>query len=99
MFITKASNIACIIQCGGIWFANNNFGVSWKLYQGVVKQTETLKQGVCHISLVKRIKEQIKSNNSRRNKKPVVENNVNVESDDEDENEEVHEETSSGSVQ
>ncbi len=94
-FITKASNIACIIQCGGIWFANNNFGVSWKLYQGVVKQTETLKQGVCHISLSEKDKEEMKNNNS--NEEQSVENNVNVESDDE--GEEVQENSSdSGSV-
>ena len=60
-FINKGSNIACILQCGGIWFANNNFGVSWKLYQGVVKPTETLKKGTCHISLSREDKEQIKN--------------------------------------
>ena len=95
-FITKASNIACIIQCGGIWFANNNFGVSWKLYQGVVKQTETLKQGVCHISLSEKDKEEMKSNNS--SEEPVVENNVNVESDDEGEEEVQEDSSESGSV-
>ena len=50
-FIQKGSNVACIIQCGGIWFANGKFGVTWKLYQGVVKQVEGLERGKCHIKM------------------------------------------------
>jgi len=50
-FIQKGSNVACIIQCGGIWFANGKFGVTWKLYQGVVKQVESLQRGKCHIKI------------------------------------------------
>jgi len=49
--IPKGSEIACIIQCGGIWFANGKFGVTWKLFQGVVKPTQTLAKGMCHIKL------------------------------------------------
>lgn len=96
VFITKASNIACILQCGGIWFANNNFGVSWKLYQGVVKPTETLKQGVCHIALSAKDKEQITSSggSDEDNREPEVVNNVQVESDDEGESEEAQETSS-----
>jgi hypothetical protein len=52
-FIQKGSNVACIIQCGGIWFANGKFGVTWKLYQGVVKQVEGLQRGKCHIKMSK----------------------------------------------
>ena len=48
--ITKGSNVATIIQCGGIWFANGKFGVTWKLFQCVVKPRETL-SGKCHIQL------------------------------------------------
>lgn len=50
-FIKKGSNIACIIQCGGIWFANGKFGVTWKLFQGKVKPIENLEQGKCHIKI------------------------------------------------
>ena len=49
--IPKGSEIACIIMCGGIWFANGKFGVTWKLYQGVVKPTQSLEKGLCHIKL------------------------------------------------
>ena len=37
--------------CGsGIWFANGKFGVTWRLFQAVVKPRASLK-GKCHISL------------------------------------------------
>jgi hypothetical protein len=48
--IVKGAHMACIIQCGGIWFANGKFGVTWKLKQGVIKPKMTL-NGTCHISL------------------------------------------------
>jgi len=48
--ITKASNVAVVIQCGGIWFANGKFGVTWRLVQAVVKPRANLK-GKCHIML------------------------------------------------
>lgn len=48
--IAKGSHIAVVLQCGGIWFANGKFGVTWKLLQGVVKPRETIK-GKCHILL------------------------------------------------
>ena len=51
IIIPKGSEIACIIICGGIWFANGKFGVTWKLYQGVVKPTQSLEKGMCHIKL------------------------------------------------
>ena len=48
--LTKGSNISCVMQCGGIWFANGKFGVTWRLVQAIVKPKESLK-GKCHISL------------------------------------------------
>tara|TARA_R110002074_G_C12379021_1_gene652241 strand:- start:41 stop:973 length:933 start_codon:yes stop_codon:yes gene_type:complete len=49
-YISKASHVATLIQCGGLWFANGKFGVTWKLLQGVVKPKPSLK-GKCHIAL------------------------------------------------
>jgi hypothetical protein len=49
--IPKGSEVACILICGGIWFANGKFGVTWKAYQIVVKPSETLEKGICHIKL------------------------------------------------
>jgi len=48
--IAKGSHIAVSIQCGGIWFANGKFGVTWKLFQAIVKPKMSLK-GKCHIKL------------------------------------------------
>ena len=48
--IPKASNVAIVIQCGGIWFANGKFGITWRLVQGLVKPRANLK-GRCHIQL------------------------------------------------
>jgi hypothetical protein len=39
-----------VIQCGGLWFAGGKFGVTWKLFQGVVQPRPSLK-GKCLISL------------------------------------------------
>ena len=55
-FIVKGSNVATIIQCGGIWVANGKFGVTWKLFQAVVKPKITL-SGMCHINLSQKDKE------------------------------------------
>ena len=48
--LTKASNVACIIKCGGVWFANGKFGVTWRLVQAVVKPKASL-TGKCFIEL------------------------------------------------
>jgi hypothetical protein len=48
--VPKLTRIACVLQCGGIWLANGKFGVTWKLFQAVVKPPQSLK-GKCHILL------------------------------------------------
>lgn len=54
--LTKASNVACIIKCGGVWFANGKFGVTWRLVQAVVKPKASL-TGRCFIELTNGEKE------------------------------------------
>lgn len=39
-----------MIQCGGLWFANGKFGVTWRLVQGIV-QPKLSMRGRCHLSL------------------------------------------------
>jgi hypothetical protein len=56
--IAKGSHVAVVILCGGIWFANGKFGVTWKLFQGVVKPKATMR-GTCHIQLSVEDKERI----------------------------------------
>ena len=48
--IPKSSNIAVILKCGGLWFANGKFGCTWKLVQAAVKVKESLK-GKCLFSM------------------------------------------------
>jgi hypothetical protein len=48
--ITKGSDAALIITCGGLWFAGGSFGVTWRLVQAVLKPKPTL-SGRCHIVL------------------------------------------------
>lgn len=48
--ITKGSDAALIITCGGLWFAGGSFGVTWRLVQAVLKPKPTL-SGRCHIQL------------------------------------------------
>lgn len=51
-FLAKGTQVMCVIQCGGLWFANGKFGVTWKLNQAVVqKPREQILQGKCLINL------------------------------------------------
>lgn len=44
--IPKGMNIEVVLQCGGIWFANGKFGVTWKLHQAMIHPKPSMK-GVC----------------------------------------------------
>lgn len=46
----KMMNLATVLQCGGLWFANGKFGCTWKLFQSVVKPRASMR-GKCMISL------------------------------------------------
>ena len=48
--IPKSSHVACILRCGGLWFANGKFGCTWKLVQSAVKPRESMK-GRCFITI------------------------------------------------
>lgn len=50
-FITRGTNMATVVQCGGLWIVGGKMGVTWKLVQTIVKQQNTSIQGVCHIEL------------------------------------------------
>jgi len=51
-FVPKMSNIACVLQCGGIWIGGKGWGLTWKMVQGVVKPREVVSvYGKCHIQL------------------------------------------------
>lgn len=89
--LIKGSNVAVIIQCGGLWFANGKFGITWKLSQAVVQRKQSFAlNGQCLIQLNSSDKEKLK-------KAPAVESTVEVEMaskvavEDSDDEEEVEE--------
>lgn len=48
--ITKGCQVATIIRCGGVYFVNGKFGLTWRLHQALVKPKASL-SGKCFISL------------------------------------------------
>ena len=90
-YIVKGSNIATLIQCGGVWFANGKFGVTWKLVQAVVKPPASLK-GKCHIELSVDDKDKMVSSTTTTDTKKTIEDSED-EIDEEDAEEEVEEKT------
>ena len=75
-FVPKKSNVACVLQCGGLWFGGKGWGVTWRLNQCVVKpHIQDTVFGKCHIELSTDEKEIIE-------KQPIAEN-VNDSEDEE----------------
>ena len=60
-FLKKGTTLASVIQCGGIWFTNGKFTVTWKLLQSVVPKPKASITGRCLIKLKPTEKEQLKS--------------------------------------
>lgn len=51
-FVPKLSNVACVLQCGGLWFGGKGWGLTWRVNQIVVKPREVVSVfGKCHVSL------------------------------------------------
>jgi len=51
-FVQKLSNVACVLQCSGIWIGGKGWGLTWKMIQCVVKPREVVSvYGKCHIEL------------------------------------------------
>ena len=51
-FVPKLSNVACVLQCGGIWIGGKGWGLTWKMIQCIVKPREVVSvYGKCQIQL------------------------------------------------
>lgn len=51
-FVPKLSNVACVLQCGGIWIGGKGWGITWKVVQCIVKPKEIVSiYGKCQIQL------------------------------------------------
>jgi len=81
-YVPKFTRIACVLQCGGIWFAAGRFGVTWKLFQAVVKPPQSLR-GTCHIEVSDTDRE-IMSNDSKAGAGAGARSNASNEDDDDD---------------
>jgi len=59
-FVPKNSEVACLVQCSGIWIGGKGWGITWKLTQCIVKPPVNVSVfGKCHISISENDKEQI----------------------------------------
>jgi hypothetical protein len=49
--IPPKSQVACVLQCGGIWIGGKGWGLTWKLFQCVVKKNQNAVslRGVCNV--------------------------------------------------
>ena len=59
-YLQKGINLAAVIQCGGLWFANGKFGLTWKLIQAVVQKPRGSLSGQCFIKLKPADKDRLK---------------------------------------
>jgi hypothetical protein len=59
-FIQKGIHVACLLQCGGLWFANGKFGITWKLVQAVAQKPRASLTGQCFLKLKTADKEKLK---------------------------------------
>jgi hypothetical protein len=61
--VPKYSQIACVVQCGGLWFGGKGWGVTWRLNQAVVKPrgNSGFDNDICHLKLSDEDKSKINS--------------------------------------
>jgi len=51
-FVPKLSRVACGLQCTGIWIGGKGWGLTWKMFQCIVKPREVVSvMGRCQIQL------------------------------------------------
>ena len=99
-FVPKQSQVAAVLQCGGLWFGGKGWGVTWKVNQCVVKPREVVSVfGKCHIQLsadeIKQMDKPVQANEADDEEgtplpasTPAVDTNV-EDSEEEEEEEEV----------
>ena len=49
-YLKKGTQAGLLIKCGGLWFANGKFGVTWRLLQAKIRPRTTI-TGTCQIAL------------------------------------------------
>lgn len=84
-YLKKGAMVACVIQCGGIWFTNGKFTITWKLLQAVVQKPKGNIAGQCLIRLKPQEKEQLQK--SAPPDDVDVEDSINAHVEDSDDDE------------
>lgn len=93
-FVPKMSDIACVLQCGGIWIGGKGWGITWKMTQGIVKpKLIESPYGKCYIELdieeVKRLESNtVEEQDEVQDPTPVKSEPVSTEVPDSDEEQE-----------
>jgi hypothetical protein len=88
-FVPKLSSVACVLQCGGLWFGGKGWGLTWKINQIVVKPREVISvYGKCHITLsqdeMKEINESPAGESGDSDRPVVATTNIEVADSDDD---------------
>ena len=60
-YLKPKTHVICLIQCGGIWFVNGKFSITWNLKQAIVQKPKVSMEGQCFIKLKTADKEKLKS--------------------------------------
>ena len=60
-FLKPKTHVICLIQCGGIWFVNGKFSITWNLKQAIVQKPKVSMEGQCFIKLKTADKEKLKA--------------------------------------
>jgi hypothetical protein len=68
--LTKGVKTTSLLQCGGLWFANGKFGVTWKLLQAVIPKPKPSLVGTCFLK--KKVAVSVEQVESRTQSAPLV---------------------------
>lgn len=83
--ITKGIHVACVLKCGGVYFVNGKFGVTWKLEQAILKPKSSIR-GKCAVRLTDSDRKKLESQANEDDVEDSGDVSVAVEDDsDEDE--------------
>lgn len=83
--LKPSSMVSCILECGGVWFINGKFSITWSLVQAVVKKPKSSIRGAgqCLIKL----KESDKNTLQNQTEPDEQPSNIVDDTEDEDEDE------------
>lgn len=86
-YLKKGTNVACLIQCTGIWFISGKFGLTWQLVQSIVQKPRESIVGKCYIKINAKDKEKLKNQKVEENEEEEEDStNIQVVDSDEEDN-------------